>query len=216
MTVDSFADARALMVERQLAARGIRDTRVLAAMESLPREDFLPAEFGDRAYHDGAHGIGCDQTISQPYMVAVMTEALRLTSDAQVLEVGTGSGYQAAVLAQIARSVISIERIHELAVSARARLERLGVQNVTVVEGDGSGGWPDAAPYDGIIVTAGAPEVPQVLVDQLADGGRLVIPVGTRRKQQCLVITRRGDHVEEEARIACVFVPLLGAHGWQE
>ncbi len=216
MTAKSFAEARTLMVEQQLVARGIRDSRVLAAMEAVPREDFLPVEYVDRAYHDGAVAIGCDQTISQPYMVAVMTQALGVGPASHVLEVGTGSAYQAAVLAHVAEDVISIERIRDLATNARARLERLGMHNVTVVEGDGSCGWPDGAPYDGIIVTAAAPEVPQVLIDQLAEGGRLVIPVGTRRKQLCMVVTRRGEEVEIQESIACVFVPLIGAHGWRK
>lgn len=215
MTVHSFAAARAKMVAKQLRARGIRDPRVCRAMGAVPREDFLPAEYVDRAYADGAVAIGCDQTISQPYMVAAMTEALTLNTDAHVLEVGTGSGYQAAVLSHLAGDVTSIERIPELAIAARARLNRLGVANVTVVEGDGSAGWPAGAPYDAIIVTAAAPRVPPALSEQLADGGRFVIPVGTRRQQMCMVITRQGAALETRELIACVFVPLLGAQGWE-
>lgn len=216
MTVESFAEARSAMVAEQLARRGIRDPRVLEAMRAVAREDFVPPEYIDRAYDDGPLAIGREQTISQPYMVALMTQALQLSPNAHVLEIGTGSGYQAAVLARLVRDVTSIERIPALANAARARLKRLGVSNVMVIEGDGSGGWPDGAPYDGIIVTAAAPDLPTLLTDQLADGGRMVIPVGGRRKQMCLLVQRTGPRIETREMTACMFVPLRGAHGWQE
>ena len=212
----SFAEARALMVQKQLRPRGITDRRVLAAMSSVLREEFVPPEYIDRAYDDGPLGIGHDQTISQPYMVALMTQALELSPEAHVLEIGTGSAYQAAILAQLAHDVISVEYVPPLAEVARARLERLGIENVTVVTGDGSGGWPEGAPYDGIIVTAAAPHLPAALTDQLAMGGRLVIPVGARRKQMCMVVQRTPAGIEKHELAACVFVPLLGAHGWKD
>ena len=215
MTANSFADARARMVEQQLARRGIVDPRVLDAMRDVPREDFVPPEYIDRAYDDGPLTIGHEQTISQPYMVALMTQALRLGPEAHVLEVGTGSGYQAAVLAALVRDVVSVERIPELAAAARARLGRLNIANVTVIDGDGSGGWPEGAPYDAILVTAAAPTVPSVLTHQLAPGGRMVIPVGKRRKQMCLLVTREPNGIETRELTACVFVPLRGAHGWR-
>ena len=216
MTGESFEESRAMMVEQQLVARGVRDRRVLDAMREIVREDFVPAEYVDRAYDDGPVVIGCRQTISQPYMVALMTEALAPDPDDHVLEIGTGSGYQAAVLARLVKDVTTVERHHELAVSARSRLARLGCENVVVVEGDGSGGWPDAAPYDGMLVTAAAPEVPAVMVEQLAMGGRLVIPVGSRRRQVCLVVTRTPGGILTRELTECVFVPLRGAYGWQE
>ena len=212
----SFAHARVLMVRNQLRPRGITDERVLHAMGAVQREEFVPPEYIDRAYDDGPLGIGHKQTISQPYMVALMTQALHLDPDAHVLEIGTGSGYQAAVLAKLARDVLTIEYVPELAENVRARLRRLGITNVTVITGDGSGGWADGAPYDGIIVTAGAPSLPAELTDQLAVGGRLVIPVGTRRKQMCLVAERTPKGIHTRELTACVFVPLLGAHGWKE
>jgi protein-L-isoaspartate(D-aspartate) O-methyltransferase len=202
-------------IDEQLVARGIADARVLDAMRRVPRDAFVPESARGEAYADRALPIGSGQTISQPFMVAAMTEALRLTGSERVLEVGTGSGYQAAVLAEIAREVISVERVPELAESARARLAALGYTNIEIVVADGTLGWPAAAPYDGILVAAGAPRAPAALTAQLApQGGRLVIPIGPREQQWLTVITRDIDRFVERQGIGCVFVPLLGAQGW--
>jgi len=202
------------MVEHQLAARGIADGRVLAAMERVPREAFVPAELAEYAYDDSPLPIGEGQTISQPYIVALMAEAAHIGPGARVLEVGTGSGYAAAVLAELAASVVSIERHAALAEKARAALMELGYENVEVIEGDGSRGVPERAPYDAILVAAGAPAPPDSLKRQLAEGGRLVIPVSADAHQTLCVITRRGDSYEEEDLGAVRFVPLLGEEGW--
>jgi protein-L-isoaspartate(D-aspartate) O-methyltransferase len=209
-----FDEQRRDMVERQLRRCGIRDERVLDAMGTVPREAFVPAHQRARAYADGALPIEHGQSISQPYMVAIMTEALELEGPERVLEIGTGTGYQAAILAVLCEQVFSIDRIAELAESARQRLAALGIANIKVTVGDGTLGWPEHAPYDGIIVTAGAPEAPEPLLEQLAPGGRLVIPVGDRYAQTLMVYTRRGTALREQALCSCKFVPLLGAHGW--
>jgi protein-L-isoaspartate(D-aspartate) O-methyltransferase len=211
-----FTEARALMVAEQLAARGIRDERVLDAMRTVPRHLFVRPEQQALAYADRALPIGEDQTISQPLMVATMTEALGAGPDALVLEVGTGSGYQAAVLSLLVREVISIERRPDLASAAVSRLAALGYHNVRVLVGDGTLGAPEFAPFDGIIVTAGAPRVPQALLAQLRDHGRLVVPVGPQIHQEVVVVTRQGDRFDERRREGCVFVPLIGAGGWPE
>ena len=207
------------MVSEQLASRGISDGAVLAAMGLVPREAFVPAGSVDRAYDDGAQSIGRGQTISQPYMVARMTESLALTetwpwSDERptVLDVGTGSGYQAAVLAQMGARVVSIERDARLAEEARQRLAALGYE-VDIVVGDGSLGYGPRVPYAGIVVAAGAPAVPAALLDQLAEGARLVIPVGSRHTQRLTVVRRIADGVETTVGEACVFVPLVGSQG---
>jgi protein-L-isoaspartate(D-aspartate) O-methyltransferase len=174
----------------------------------------VPAHLAESAYDDRALPIGSEQTISQPYMVAVMTQALRLTPESRVLEIGTGSGYQAAVLSHLAREVTTMERRSELAEQARARLADLGCTNVRVVVGDGSAGHAEGAPYDAILVTAGAPRVPAPLTAQLADGGRLVIPVGTAREQDLITIERHADELTQTSGEPCVFVPLLGQFGW--
>jgi protein-L-isoaspartate(D-aspartate) O-methyltransferase len=216
MTSDERGVARRdAMVRSQIERRGVSDPRVLAAMRAVPRELFVAPHLAEAAYEDRALPIGSDQTISQPYMVAVMTEALRLGPEARVLEVGTGSGYQAAVLSHLARHVYTIERRADLAEQARARLAALGCENVHVLVGDGTEGAVDHAPFDGIVVTAGAPKVPEPLTAQLADGGRLVIPVGTAREQDLVIIERRGNRLEQTAGEPCVFVPLIGRHGWQ-
>ena len=202
------------MVEHQLAARGITDGRVLAAMERVPREAFVPPELAEYAYDDSPLPIGEGQTISQPYIVALMAEAAHIGPGARVLEVGTGSGYAAAVLAELAASVVSIERHAALAEKARAALMELGYGNVEVIEGDGSRGVPERAPYDAILVAAGAPAPPDSLKRQLAEGGRLVIPINVDSHQELRVITRRGDSYEEEDLGAVRFVPLLGEEGW--
>jgi len=215
MTSDERSAARRdAMVRSQIEARGVTHPGVLAAMRAVPRELFVPAHLAETAYEDRALPIGSDQTISQPYMVAVMTQALDLTSAARVLEVGTGSGYQAAVLSQLARQVTTIERRHELAEEAGARLAALGCDNVTVIVGDGTDGYAAGAPYDAILVTAGAPQVPEPLTAQLADGGRLVIPVGTARDQDLITIVCRGDRLTQTIGERCVFVPLVGRFGW--
>jgi len=206
---------REAMVETQLRGRGIADERVLEAMARIPREAFLPEYRRDLAYVDGAVPIEAGQTISQPYMVARMTELLRPVPGMRVLEIGTGSGYQSAVLAELGCRVISIERQPELAAHARTLLGTLGHEDsVEVRIGDGSLGAPDDAPFDGIIVTAGAPSIPVELRDQLADGARLVVPVGPRDRQDLRVVERHGNDWLEWSEGPCVFVPLVGRGGW--
>lgn len=202
------------MVEHQLRRRGITDERVLEAMTRVPRERFMIAGTEELAYEDKAIAIAHDQTISQPYMVAIMTQLLQLSPDARVLEVGTGSGYQAAVLAELCRHVYTIDRIPELVDSAMRNLTDAGYDNITSHVGDGTLGWPEEAPFDGIVVTAGAPTVPTALTDQLADGGRLVIPVGKESYATLTVIERSGQTLVEKPNIACRFVPLIGDQGW--
>jgi len=210
-----FEDARRNMVARQIRERGVRSPRVLAAMESVPRHLFVPADQVERAYEDEALPAGECQTISQPYVVAASIEALGLEGDERVLEVGLGTGYQAAVLSLLAREVIAVETIPALAESARGRLARLGYANVRVEVRDGSGGFPEGAPFDAILVAAAAPAVPQPLVDQLAEGGRLVIPVGATDHQQLLRVVKSGDRTTEQELFACRFVPLVGRYGWR-
>ena len=203
------------MVEQQLQTRGIKDVRVLQAMGLVPREEFLPSTLREFAYQDSALPIARGQTISQPYTVAFMCEALQLTGSEKVLEVGTGSGYAACVLARLAGEVFSIERIPELAADARRRVTALGYGNVEVVCGDGTLGLPDEAPFDAIIVTAGAPELPSAYARQIADGGRIIIPVGDAQDSQRMCrFTRRGDDLLREDLGGFVFVPLVGDDGW--
>ncbi|HEX4573799.1 MAG TPA: protein-L-isoaspartate(D-aspartate) O-methyltransferase [Gemmatimonadales bacterium] len=207
---------RRRMVERQLAARGIRDCRVLAAMAWVPREWFLPSHLAGEAYDDAPLPIGSGQTISQPYIVALMTAALAPRRGDRVLEIGTGSGYQTAVLAHLGARVYTIERLPDLLVEAEERFRRLGLDTIETRLGDGAGGWPDQAPFQGIIVAAAAPAVPQPLADQLAPGGRLVIPVGDLATQE-LVILERGPHGLEERRAGGVrFVPLISRLAFTE
>jgi len=214
--LDPYWQLRERMVDEQLAGRDITDRRVLEAMRSVPRHFFVPDDSSDLAYVDAPLPIGFRQTISQPYIVALMSQLLCLRGDETVLEVGTGSGYQAAVLARLARRVYSVERIPELAEMARQALTRLGVENVEVRLADGSAGLPEAAPYDGILVAAAAPKVPRPLLDQLARAGRLVVPVGSIEGQVLERWTRRGDNFTCDRSSPVCFVPLLGAHGWQE
>jgi protein-L-isoaspartate(D-aspartate) O-methyltransferase len=211
-----FEAERLDMVARQIRDRGIRSERVLGAMTTVPRHSFVPAEVIRRAYADEPLPIGEGQTISQPFMVAAMAEALSLDGHERVLEVGCGSGYQAAVLSRLARKVIAVETQPVLAASARERLERLGYSNVTVEEGDGSAGWPASAPYDAILVTAAAPAIPKPLVDQLGEGGRLVIPVGGPKHQELLCIVKNGERTLEQSLYSCRFVPLVGRFGWRQ
>lgn len=213
---DYTAD-RHFMVERQLAARGITDPAVLEAMRTVPREAFVPPDFAAEAYADGPLPIGEGQTISQPYVVALMAEALELRGDERVLEIGAGSGYAAAVLGQVAAEVIAVERHRALADEASERLRALGYDNVEVVAGDGSKGWPEHAPYDAIVTAAGAPAVPDSLRGQLAVGGRLVIPVGRDRTLQELLRIRRLSETEyrQEELGGVRFVPLVGEEGWE-
>ncbi len=215
--IDRYARLRKKMVDSQIRARGLRDERVLAAMEKIPRHLFVEPALVDQAYNDTPLPIGEGQTISQPYMVALMTEALALTGKEKVLEIGTGSGYQTAILAELAEQVFSIERIASLAAAARKILDQLGYYNVAIRVGDGSLGWREEAPFDAIIVTAGAPRIPRPLVEQLAIGGRLVVPVGGRFTQELYRVTRLSadpNDVETEALGGCRFVDLVGEHGW--
>ena len=210
-----FERARLRMVEHDLRQRGIRDPRVLDALASVPRHLFVPPAERAHAYEDRALPLEMDQTISQPYIVAFMTEALQVRSGDRVLEVGTGSGYQTAVLARLAAVVFTVERFGELQRAARAVLEELDVGNVFFHVGDGSSGWAEHAPYDRVLVSAGAPDVPEALKAQLSpDGGRMVIPVGDADLQQLVAVTRIGDAFTSESLIGCRFVPLVGDEGW--
>lgn len=204
------------MVEQHIAARGITDKRVLAAMTAVHREQFVPGDMAQYSYEDHPLPIGLGQTISQPFIVALMAEAAELAPGDRVLEVGTGSGYGAAVVAQLVDEVWTIERLNDLAETARNRLSAEGVQNVRVVVGDGTLGWPDEAPFDAIIVTAGAPAVPIALQEQLSVGGRLILPSGPERKGQTLLRIRRvsDDRYETEDLGLVRFVPLIGEQGW--
>lgn len=205
------------MVDVQLRGRGIADERVLAAMATVPRENFVSPDLRQHAYRDDALPIASGQTISQPYMVARMTELLEPRPGMGVLEIGTGSGYQAAVLARVGCLVLSVERHAPLADAARIRLEQLGLAgSVSIVVGDGSVGRPAEAPFEGIVVTAAAPAIPNALAAQLSDGGRLVIPIGPRRRQELILVIRRGDGFERKDCGPCVFVPLVGESGFTE
>jgi protein-L-isoaspartate(D-aspartate) O-methyltransferase len=211
-----YSDDRERMVANQIANRGIKDERVLEAMRTVPRHLFVSEEARKYAYIDSPIQIGSGQTISQPYIVALMTELLDVQRDHRVLDVGTGSGYQAAILGELAAEVYSIERHHELAEKARLVLNELGYQNIKVVEGDGSQGYLPAAPYDRILVAAAAPTVPAPLLEQLAPGGRLVLPVGPRFSQRLEVWERIDDQFTHSVDIPVVFVPLIGESGWDD
>jgi protein-L-isoaspartate(D-aspartate) O-methyltransferase len=208
-TAGDLAAQRQRMVEQQLKPRGIKEERVLAAMAKVPREEFVPADARPSAYEDGPLPIGYDQTISQPYVVAFMTEQLRPKQSDRVLEIGSGSGYQAAILAELVGDVYTIEIVEPLAKSAEATLQRLGYNHVHIKVGDGYKGWPEEAPFDAIIVTCAPEKVPQPLVDQLKDGGRMVIPVGERFAQQLYLLEKKNGQLKESVTLPVRFVPML-------
>ena len=210
-----FERARLRMVEEQIRARGVRDPRVLAAMSKVPRHLFVEEALRDRAYQDKALPIGEKQTISQPFIVAAMTEALELTGRERVLEIGTGCGYQTAVLAELAETVFSIERITVFAQQARRKLEAMGAYNVLIQVGDGTIGWNEHAPFDAILVTAAAPQIPRPLVEQLKVGGRLVLPMGDELEQTLICLWKDEKGLHEEVLGECRFVKLIGRHGWE-
>jgi protein-L-isoaspartate(D-aspartate) O-methyltransferase len=208
-TAADFAALRQRMVEQQLKPRGIKDERVVAAMAKVSREEFVPMDARSDAYEDGPLPIGYDQTISQPYIVAFMTEQLRLKPSDRVLEIGSGSGYQAAILAELVAEVYTIEIVEQLAKSAEATLQRLGYKNVHVKVGDGYKGLAEEAPFDAVIVTCAPEKVPQPLVDQLKDGGRMVIPVGERFAQQLYLLEKKNGQLKESITLPVRFVPML-------
>lgn len=207
---------RLRMVEDQLRKRGISDERVLHAMGKVPRHLFVPEAGLASAYSDGPLPIGEGQTISQPYMVALMTQSLGLQGGEKVLEIGTGSGYQSAVLMEVVRELYTMERVRTLAARAEENLVRLGYRHFHLRVADGTKGWPEEAPFDGIIVTAGAPAVPDILLNQLNENGTLIIPVGTRYSQKLCRCTKSGATFRKEEDTLCVFVPLVGEHGWED
>ncbi|MBI3318048.1 MAG: protein-L-isoaspartate(D-aspartate) O-methyltransferase [Candidatus Omnitrophica bacterium] len=207
---------RQRMLRDQLVARGIQDPRVLRAMGAVPRHRFVPESHQHQSYSDHPVSIGEGQTISQPYMVALMTESAAPGPASKVLEIGTGSGYQTALLAELSSQVYSIERLPVLAERAEGLLRALGYSNVHIRVGDGTLGWPEESPFDAILVDAGAPDLPQALVDQLVEGGRLVIPVGLSGSQTLTVVERSKGQVEKRELCSCLFVPLIGAQGWKE
>jgi protein-L-isoaspartate(D-aspartate) O-methyltransferase len=211
---NDYERARLKMVDEQLVARGIKDPRVLSAMGRVPRHLFIEEALRDRAYGDHALPIGEHQTISQPYMVALMSESLALKGSERVLEIGTGSGYQTAVLAELAARVCSVERIAGLADRARRLLASLGYRNVTIKMFDGTYGWKEQSPFDAVLVTAGSPEVPAPLIEQLKEGGRMIIPVGDRTTQILKKVNKTSSGIEVSSITGCVFVPLIGGHGW--
>jgi protein-L-isoaspartate(D-aspartate) O-methyltransferase len=210
-----FPKARLKMVEEQIISRGIKDARLIAAMKKIPRHLFVEEALQNQAYSDHPLPIGEKQTISQPYMAALMTEATLLTGEEKVLEIGTGSGYQTAILAELSEKVFSIERIRPLAIRARKLLYELGYFNVEIKIFDGTFGWVEESPFDAIIVTAGSPDVPQTLLDQLAIGGRLVIPVGDAFVQDLIRVIKTEEGIKKEDLGGCRFVKLIGKYGWE-
>jgi len=212
----AYDKERHLMVSEQIRARGIKDERVLAAMETVERHLFVDDHLQDKAYNDCALSIGEGQTISQPYMVALMTELLELKGDEKILEVGTGSGYQSAILSHLVHEVYTVERIHVLAEKAKGRLDKVGCKNVHVIVTDGSIGLPEHSPFDGIIVTAAAPDVSQIYIEQLKMNGKLVVPAGARYTQILYCIQKTVSGIEKKMSTGCVFVPLIGKEGWEE
>ena len=214
--MDEYSIARERMVKTQLIPRGITDREVLRVMGKIPRHLFVGKDLIHEAYNDHPLPIGHNQTISQPYMVALMTQALELTGKERTLEIGTGSGYQTAILAELSKEVYTIERIEPLLEKAKELLGSLGYENIFFKAFDGTLGWEEYAPFDAIMVTAGAPKIPQPLMDQLADGGRMVIPVGDRMTQELIKITRKGHNFNRKNMGGCRFVDLIGIHGWKE
>jgi len=210
----NYEPLRESMVENQLRRRGIKDELVLKAMEKVPRHEFVPEEHKERAYGDFPVPIGYGQTISQPYVVAAMTEALRLKGNEKVLEVGAGSGYQAAILAEVAKRVYTVELIHELVEKSSKILKKLGYTNVKVVEGNGEGGFKEGFPYNGILITAACHKIPEQLQEQLNEGGRIVVPIGDRAFQELFVFTKKKGDFERAFLFDCRFVPLVGESGW--
>lgn len=210
----SFAEQRDRMVEEQLKARGLTDERLLAAFRKVPRHSFVPEEFQPQAYTDHPLPIGAGQTISQPYMVALMTSRLQLQGHERVLEIGAGSGYQTAILAELALEVFSVERLPELLRTASERLSALGYLNIRLTTGNGSLGWPEHAPYEAIVVTAAAPDLPAPLLAQLTDPGRMVLPIGPQDAQMLIEVEQRRGTVTRREIASCVFVPLCGQYGW--
>jgi protein-L-isoaspartate(D-aspartate) O-methyltransferase len=211
-----YKSLRESMVEFQLKPRGINDPRVLEAMSEVHRHLFVPEDARPHAYGDHPIPIGEGQTISQPYMVALMTQALELKGDERVLEVGTGSGYQAALLSRLCSKVYTVEKVASLALKTKELFNKQGYDNINVKVGDGTEGWPEFSPYDGIVVTAGAPKIPEPLVEQLAEGGRIVIPVGNTFSQELVVGKKISGKLTQEGVCGCMFVPLLGKYGWKE
>ena len=216
MPIDPFTAQRRQMVEQQIRARGIRNERVLAAIEKVPRHVFVPEDLRRMAYDDRPLPIGDGQTISQPYIVALMTDLLDPHVGDRILEIGAGSGYQAAILGELASEVITIERIPAVAARARRNLSTAGSRHVDVIVADGTLGYPQKEPYQGILVTAGTPDIPPPLISQLADGGRLVAPVGPHGVQDLVRLVREGERIRRESHGGVVFVPLIGEHGWRE
>jgi protein-L-isoaspartate(D-aspartate) O-methyltransferase len=214
--VDKYKHLREWMVESQIVERGIRDKRVIEVMKKVPRHLFVPEDIIESAYDDRALPIGYGQTISQPYIVALMTELLELKGDNKVLEIGTGSGYQAAILAELVKEVYTIERVEPLAEEAKRRFEKLGLKNIKVYVKDGTEGLPDESPFDKIIITAATPDIPQPLVEQLKEGGIIVAPVGERYSQYMLKAIKKGKELERSYLIPVAFVPLIGRYGWKE
>jgi protein-L-isoaspartate(D-aspartate) O-methyltransferase len=214
--IEEWKFERERMVQEQIIARGVKDERVLKAMREVPRHLFVEKTYYHQVYNDYPLPVGYGQTISQPYMVAVMTELLELKGAENVLEIGTGSGYQTAVLALLCSKVYTMERIAELTKDARSRLEKLGFRNINFMVGDGSIGWLDYAPYKGIIVTAGAPDIPNALIEQLDENGRLVIPVGHEHYQVLNMVKKHKGRIYRKEIFECTFVPLLGKQGWKQ
>lgn len=210
----NFETLRGSMVENQLRQRGIKDEAVLKAMGKVPREEFILTNHKEIAYGDFPVPIGFGQTISQPYVVAAMTEALKLKGGEKILEIGTGSGYQAAILAEIIRKIYTIERIEKLADNSKKVLKKLGYNNAKVIAGDGHDGWKEGAPYDCILITAACKEIPEKLMEQLKEGGRIVAPVGNRVSQELVVSTKKKGELEKKTLFDCRFVPLIGEDGW--
>jgi protein-L-isoaspartate(D-aspartate) O-methyltransferase len=214
--IQSYAGQRRKMVEEQLVERGINDLRLLEVVSRVPRHLFAQESLQHRAYGDTPLPIGENQTISQPYIVGAMTEALDLKGEERVLEIGTGSGYQTAIIAELCRQVFTIERLNNLSRKAQNILESLNYMNIVFKMFDGTYGWPDQAPFDAILITASAPEIPGSLVKQLGDGGRLVAPIGEADKQKLVVLTKNGDRVSRRDLGDCKFVPLIGKYGWPQ